>query len=333
KTPAELAAVGDRTGLDGSALGRASRLIAKVDNTALQDGHQLYLHCFVVADDGEWVVVQQGMNTETRTARRYHWRSAGLRSFVEEPHEAVVGANAGRIVNLTDRRSSKAREATVELAGGGPEAVLADLRKLWSPRQATLPAHHDVRTTDVFLRRLHGVLALARERAPERFDDLLLTPGLGPRSLQALALVAEVAYGAPSRFDDPARFAFAHGGKDGHPFPVPLRIYDRTIDTLSGALQRAKLGRSDKLAAFQRLESRARELEEAAKGPPLDAIMDDEWARSPGRGGMTVLGPASDAVRRRVQGPSQPPSSVPHVQRRSRRRQVVEDPKQLRLFG
>jgi len=298
RTPTELRELADARGLDGEALVRASRLVAKVDNTAVQDGHQLYLHSFVLTAAGDWVVVQQGMDTEARTARRYHWRSAGLRSFVEQPHKAVVGANRGRIINLTARRAAAARRASVELSALDPAAVTAELRRAASARHATLPAHHDIRPSDVFLRRLQATLALARERVPQQFEELLLTPGLGPRTMQALALVAEVACGAPSRFDDPARFAFAHGGKDGHPFPVPLRVYDRSIQTLRQALQQARVGRSDKVRAFRRLDARVRELEAAAAGPPLERIIDDEWARSRERGGMTVLGPPSKAPRR-----------------------------------
>lgn len=297
RTPAELQAVAERSGLDGQQLARTSRLVAKVDSAAVQDGHQLYLHSFVLGTDGQWVVVQQGMNTTRRTARRYHWRSAGLRSFVDEPHDAMVGPKAGRIVNLTDRRAGRARQASLELVRAGPDAVVQELRATRSTRRATLPAHHEVRASDVFLRRLHGVLAVAAEQGAASYDQLLLTPGMGARAVQALALVAEVVHGAPSRFDDPARFAFAHGGKDGHPHPVPLRIYDETIGTLRHALGQAKVGRSDKIEAFQRLDARARELERMARGPSLERLIDQEWARAEQLDGRTVLGPAAEQLR------------------------------------
>lgn len=306
RTPDELLAVADRTGLDGEALVRASKLTAKVDNTAMQDGFQLYLHAFVVGDDGEWVVIQQGMNGEARQARRYHWRSAAVRSFVDEPHDAVVGAPQGAIVNLTDRRALAARDVSVGLLEESPDAVVDELRRITTGRLLQLPSHHEVRASDVFLRRLHGVLATARDGGVAGFEDLLLTRGLGPRTMQAIALVAEVAHGAPSRFDDPARFAFAHGGKDGHPFPVPLRVYDRTIEALRQAVDRARVGRSDKVEALQRLDRRARELERLASGPSFDEIMDDEWRRSPARGGMTVLGPAGPEVDQQVRGGASP---------------------------
>lgn len=303
KTPAELAEVCEGTGLDGDHLGRTSRLVAKVDNVALQDGFSLYLHAFIVTDDGDWVVVQQGMNGSAGQARRYHWRSASVRSFVEEPHEAVVGPHQGEIINLTDRRSEAARSAALDLVGLGPDVAVRELRQITaSRRHLTLPEHHDVRTTDIFLRRLHAVLALALDHGTTAFDDLLLTSGLGPRTMQALALVAEVAYGAPSRFDDPARFAFAHGGKDGHPHPVPLRIYDRSIDGLRRAVGDARIGRHDKIHALRRLETHTRSLEATATGPVLERIIDDEWRQSPRRGGMTVLGPAGEAVEEQVRG-------------------------------
>ncbi len=316
KTPDELRCFAEKTGLDGNALVRTSKLTAKVDNTAVQDGYSLYLHSFVVTDDGRWVVVQQGMNGKAGWARRYHWRSESVSSFVEEPHEAVVGQNQGIIVNLTDRRAAEAREATVQLAADGPDRTVRAFSSA-AARCLNLPAHHEVRPTDVFLRRLHGVLALAADRGTTDFESLLLTDGLGPRTLQALALTAEVTMGAPSRFDDPARFAFAHGGKDGHPCPVPLRVYDETIRTLRDALHRAKLGESEKLEAFRRLDSRSWALERVAAGPSFDDIVDDEWRESPRFGGMTVMGAASDSVERRVRGKAP----------------TKRDERQLKLFG
>ena len=302
RTPAELLELSDRIGLDGDALVRTSKLVAKVDNVALQDGFQLYLHSFVVTTRGDWVVVQQGMNGKARQARRYHWRSEAVKSFVEEPHDAVIGPNKGTILNLTDRRSSAARGMTEQMVDETPESVVDELRAVVGGRHAQLPDHHDVRLSDVFLRRLHAVLATARDAGSNRFEDLILTQGLGPRTMQALALVAEVAHGAPSRFDDPARFAFAHGGKDGHPHPVPLKVYDQSLSTLRSAIDDAKIGRNDKIEAFRRLDKRVREVEGQVDGPSFDEIVDHEWDHSPQRGGMTVLGPAGDDVRRKVRG-------------------------------
>jgi len=180
RTPGELSAVGERTGLDGAALASASRLVAKVDTAAVQDGFDLYLHAFIVTDDGAWAVVQQGMNTETRRARRYHWLSEGLRSFVEAPHAAIEGQPGGAIVNLTDARATAARAAQVELARSGPDVVVAEVRRLrdhGALPTLQLPGHHEVRPSDVLLRRLHGAMAAAEARGPVDFQDLLLVPG------------------------------------------------------------------------------------------------------------------------------------------------------------
>jgi uncharacterized protein len=296
KTPDELMQVADKRGLDGDHLTRTSRLVAKVDNTAVQDGFQLYLHSFVVTDTGEWVVVQQGMNGSSRQARRYHWRSESVSSFVDAPHDAMVGANQGIIVNLTDRRAAKARDAAVTLAAEGPDQVAREFVSALKTRCLVMPSHHEVRATDLFLRRLHGVMALTKERGVEGFEDLLLIKGLGPRTLQALALVAEVAFGAPSRFDDPARFAFAHGGKDGHPHPVPLKIYDRTISTLRSALEKAAIGENDKIDAFKRLDQQTRRLERQVDGPSFNEIVDRENRLSGEFDGMTVFGSAKKAT-------------------------------------
>lgn len=291
RTPAELAAVGERTGIDGDALARTSRLVAKVDGAAVQDGFDLYLHSFVVCDDGAWAVIQQGMNPARRQARRYHWLSEAVTSFVEEPHSAIDGPPQGDIVNLTDRRAAPARTAQVELAQGDPARVVAALRQI---REAPaphldMPPHHDVRVSDVFLRRLHATLAATADRAPGDFAELLLQPGVGARTVFALVMVSEVVHGAPSRFADPARFSFAHGGKDGHPFPVPLAVYDETIGVLRTALERARLGREETLAALRRLDEQARCVDRAVAGPPFDALVAEETAAAALRGGRTVF--------------------------------------------
>jgi hypothetical protein len=300
QTPHELEQVGTRTGLPGDALARTSRLVAKVDSAAVQDGFELYLHSFVVASDGMWTVVQQGMNGERRQARRYHWLSEGLSSFVDDPHAAVDGPNQGEIINLADRRAENSRRHQLDLVSRGPDRVLAVLRRLREdpqPVQAQLPhlqmpAHHDVRGDDVILRRLHGALSAAAERGPIDFPELLLTPGVGARTIASLALVSEVIHGAPYRFSDPARFSYAHGGKDGHPFPVPLRVYDETIRVLKHAITRASLGNDERMGAIRRLDEQARRLERAADGPQWDALVEHERRASPRLGGMTVAGPA-----------------------------------------
>jgi hypothetical protein len=262
RTPEELARVGDATGIDGDALIRASRLVAKVDGAAVQDGFTLYLHGFVVTRDGAWTVVQQGMRPESRTARRYHWLSEGLQSFVDEPHEAILGRPVGEIVNLADRRAAQARSAQIELVRLGPRVVLRELAAL-QPHLA-MPSRHDVRAEDIVTRRVAGAIAAAHERLPVDFAELLLVPGVGARTVFALAQVAEILHGAPSRFGDPARFSLAHGGKDGHPFPVPLAIYDETLRVLRRAVDRAKLGQDDKMVALRRLDDASRRLEKQA---------------------------------------------------------------------
>lgn len=298
KTPGELIAVGERTGLDGEALAYSSRLVAKVDSAAVQDGFQLYLHGFVVADDGSWTVVQQGMNEAKRQARRYHWLSKEVKSFVEEPHTAIEGPSQGIILNLTDRRARSSREAQVALVQR-PDQVL---------RHLELPARHQVRAADVNLKRLRGALLAAATRGPIDFPDLLMTPGIGARTIEALALVAEMIHGAPGRFADPARFAYAHGGKDGHPFPVPVKVFDETIRVLQGAIGRARLGNEDRLSAIRRLDREARRLEQVVEhGEAFDTILARERRDAHGYGGRTVLG--------------------------EERRRARKSPKQLDLFG
>jgi hypothetical protein len=265
RTPDELRAVGERTGLDGEALARTSRLVAKVDGAAVQDGFDLYLHAFVVTRGGAWTVIQQGMSPARRQARRYHWLWERAGSFVEEPHAAIEGEHQGQIVNLTDRQAGPARSASLELARGDPAAVI-------EPLHLSLPAHHDVRAENLDLRRLSGALRVVAERGPEDFPELLLCPGVGARTLFALALVAELLYRAPSRFSDPARYSLAHGGKDGHPFPVPLPVYDETLRVLRRAVDSARLGQDDKLAALRRLDEQSRLAEAAAAGTPLPSL-------------------------------------------------------------
>ena len=282
ETPRELGEVGERVGFDGAALAQASRLVAKVDSAAVQDGFELYLHGFIVADDGKWVVVQQGMNGALKQARRYHWLSEGLKSFVEEPHAAIDGPGQGEVVNLTDRRAAASRKGQVELlASIGPDGIARELSALEARvvrrvavqpllPHLVMPAHHDVRPGNLLERRLHATLAAAADRGPADFAELLMTPGVGARTVRSLAMVAEVVHGAPYRFTDPARFSLAHGGKDGHPFPVPLSVYDETIRVLKSAVEKAKLGRDEELAALKRLDDQARRLERRARGPSLD---------------------------------------------------------------
>ena len=385
-TPDELLQISDREGLNGDALVRNSKLVAKVDNNALQDGFQLYQHNFILTRSGNWTVVQQGMNVSTKTARRYHWCSANLRSFVDSPHTGVVGENCGQILNLTDTAAQKTRTSLVELSHENPDRLIKEIRQIGkepsqmlymgtfnrqltakqevdvavretgvlepitteageslplasatlvstgsttvasatpsagTPRNAPLsqpelfndlpplsteipqhvqiqisgrsiamPSHHEVTAADVDLKRLGGVLAAAYESQPQNFESLLLTPGLGPRTLQSLALVSEVIYGTPSRFSDPARFSFAHGGKDGHPFPVPLKIYDESIRILRDSIEKSKLGYKDKSDCIRRLHQTALRIErQCAPEVDFDAAIAYERENSAAWDGKTV---------------------------------------------
>ena len=255
QTPSELFAISEQTGLDSNYLIRCSKLSAKVDNTAVQDGFQLYLHSFIVSDEGQWTVIQQGMREDSATARRYHWHSSSLQSFVEEPHTGICGENQGNILNMAAAEAGPARNGIMNIAHEHTKKMISEVQQL------IMPAHHDVRAANVDLKRLGTVLWLAHEKQTENFEELLLLEGLGPRTLQSLALVSEVIYGTPSRFKDPARFSFAHGGKDGHPFPVPTKVYDETISTLQTAVQKAKLGNSDKKEAIRKLHEIASRVE------------------------------------------------------------------------
>ena len=327
-TPAELEAVGERVGLDGAALARSSRLVAKVDSAAVHDGFDLYLHSFIVADDGRWVVVQQGMNGDRGQARRYHWLSEGLESFVDAPHAAIDGVGQGMILNLADRRAAASRDSQLDLLGRmGPAGIVRELGRIGeAPSRAAapepqgllphlvMPGHHEVRPENIVERRLHGALAAAADRGPEDFAALLLVPGIGARTVRALAMVAEIVHGAPCRFTDPARFSLAHGGKDRHPYPVPTLVFDRTIAVMKSAVRKAKLGNAEELAAIQRLDDQARQLERTTTGPSLPALLAEERSRSHDYGGRSVFGwepRAADVTRRRGQGRQIQPAALP----------------------
>jgi hypothetical protein len=302
KTPEELQILASISNLDGDALIKASKLSAKVDNTAVQDGFQLYQHNFIVTCDGDWAVVQQGMNVEKRAARRYHWCSDNLRlfsgaaspsdSFLDEPHTGVTGENKGDILNLTASDADKTRSAILTLSKEEPSRILKECAAIFNSdgtRNAVLPVHHEVRKEDVNTKRLGAVLATAYEKQPEDFSSLLLTEGLGPRTLQSLTLVSEVIYGTPSRFTDPARFSFAHGGKDGHPFPVPLKIYDESIRVLQDSIEKSKLGYNEKSECIRKLYSTALRIEQQCEpDADFDAVIKHERLHSKEWGGRTV---------------------------------------------
>jgi hypothetical protein len=285
QTPQELLEVGYRTGMDGNVLAASSRLSAKVDNTAVQDGFQLYLHNFIVDRQGHWAVIQQGMNPDSQLARRYHWHSEQVSSFTEEPHSAVCGVNQGLILNLTAANAVETKDKIIQLTKEDPAELLRDLRHLH------LPAYHDVQEKDVNLKRLGAILWLAHDQQVSSFDQLLSLQGVGPRTIQSLTLVSEVIHGTPSRFNDPARFAFAHGGKDGHPFPVPVRVYDETIDILQKSIQQAKLDAPEKAKAIKDLHSFAAKAEkDFVPNEKFAALIEKERSESWKYGGRTVFG-------------------------------------------
>ena len=287
QTPSELIALSDRTGLNGDELVRNSRLTAKVDNNAIQDGYQIYLHTFMITKEGEWGVIQQGMNDSNGMARRYHWHSEQVTSFVEEPHAFIYGANRGEILNLTDKDAVTTKNGLLEIVKESPDKILAETRKI------VMPSHHDVKAENVDLKRLGSVLALAHERQVSDFESLLLLEGVGPRAIQSLTLVSEIIHGTPSRFTDPARFSFAHGGKDGHPFPVPTKTYDQTIDVLRTALEKAKLGNNDKQEAIKNLTLAAQAIEKNfMPNANFYKVIEQERRDSYKYGGRTVFGKA-----------------------------------------
>jgi hypothetical protein len=302
-TPAELAAVGERTGLDGQALARSSRLVAKVDSAAVQDGFDLYLHGFIVADDGRWVVVQQGMNADRKQARRYHWLSEGMKSFVDAPHAAIEGRGQGKIVNLTDARASPSRHGQLELLQNiGPDGIVREFGRLAPrdgvalPDRATSPAasrharssrcaerkYRDPASARRFGRcrrmRTQGFCRIAAGPWRRRADSALARHGGRGGAWRALPLQRSGA------------FFLAHGGKDRHPFPVPTRVYDKTIAVMKSAVGSAKLGNEEKLAAIRRLDEQARRLERTATGPSVEALISEERARSHDYGGRSIFG-------------------------------------------
>jgi hypothetical protein len=275
-TPGELRDIAESRGFNGDELVRTSRLTAKIDNTCIADGFQIYLHTFALTDTGEWAVVQQGMNQASGYARRYHWHSADVRDFVDAPHSAIVGEHQGEILNLVDTQAKPARNALLEIARSG--------------RYLNMPRHHPVLPEDVDLKRLGAVLAVAYERDLHNFADLLLVENLGPRTLQSLALIAEVIHGAPTRFSDPARFSFALGGKDRHPFPVPLKTYDESIAVLRRSLDKAKLDGGAKTDGLRRLDRFVHMVEERAQPEAnFPAIIAHEFAISKSLDGRSVF--------------------------------------------
>jgi hypothetical protein len=251
KTPSEIADWGDRTGIEAGSLIDASRTSAKVDSAAVQDGYQIYHHVFLFDRDGEWAVVQQGMNETNGMARRYHWLSRAVDDFVCEPHTAVCCDRRAETLNLVARESAPARQMSAELSIRPPVEVSGELRRL---KSLALPRRHQIVLTDIVPDRLERIFVKTYEAQPETFKDLLCLPGVGAKTIRALSLISELVYGDAPSYEDPARFSFAHGGKDGIPYPVDRSLYDQTVDLLARAIRRAKLGQNAELDALRRLE-------------------------------------------------------------------------------
>ncbi|MGD2080481.1 MAG: DUF763 domain-containing protein [Nitrospirota bacterium] len=251
KTPEQIITLGERHMVDPGPLVYASRMSAKVDNSAVQDGYRLYHHVLVFSRGGEWAVVQQGMNPADRTARRYHWLSGKVQSFVVEPHSAVCSDRRGlRALNMTAGASAEVRELSTRIAGQHPDKVL---------REINLPLRHGVNLSDIRPERLRSVLIKTYERQPRDFEALLGIRGVGPKTVRALSLLSELLYGRAPSYEDPARYSFAHGGKDGTPYPVDRPTYDRTIEVLRGAISSARVGRTERINALKRLNRYFRE--------------------------------------------------------------------------
>jgi len=285
QAPNQIMRVSDKHGLKGDELVRSCQLTRRVDNNAVQDGYDLYQQYFVLTDEGEWTAISQGMDTSKRRARRYHWHSPTVRSFVDDPHTGIVGKQKGKVLNLADKRAFMARQNIVDLTKEKPGEVLDVYKNI------SMPNRHDVREQDVNMTRLGAVLNMANNSDVSSFEELLMLKGVGPRTIKALALTSEVIHGDASRFDDPARFSFALGGKDGRPHPVDTKAYDETIDMLRDSVEKSKLGDTDKSKALKRLHTATVESEKGFT--PLSFLEDyieSEWTNAEANGGMTFMG-------------------------------------------
>ena len=295
RAPKQIERVAEQHSLDGDELVRSCQLAKRVDNNAIQDGYNLYQQHVILTDEGEWTGITQGMDTSTRRARRYHMHSPSVRSFVDDPHTGIVGDRGESILNLADTRADGARQHIVEMTQDEPRAVLD------AAREITMGNYHEVREQDVDLKRLGAVLALAHGQEIEKFEDLLLLKGVGPQTLKALALTSELIHGDASRFDDPARFSFAVGGKDGRPHPIDREALQETIGHLQDSVEQSKLGYDEKSRALKRLHRATRHIEDTrAPEANLDELASAEWQRAEKSGGMTFMGKVIPGVTKAV---------------------------------
>ncbi|MGC9048961.1 MAG: DUF763 domain-containing protein [Patescibacteria group bacterium] len=245
KTPNEIELYGEKYSIRRTAdLIYASKMSAKVDNTAVQDGFQIYHHTFIFTKEGDWAVIQQGMNPEIGMARRYHWLSDRVSDFVNEPQSAVCCDWRGRVLNLVAKESSQTREISLALVTDNFNELIKDLNKF---KTLEMPKYHQITPIDFNSQRLRQTLFNLQNRHPKNFEQLLGTSGVGPKTVRALALISEIIYGAKPSYEDPVRYSFAHGGKDGTPYPINRKEYDRSIEVLEKAVRQAKIGQLEKI--------------------------------------------------------------------------------------
>ena len=293
--PNQVRRISDKHNLNGDELAKSSQLTSRVDNNAVQDGYNLYQQYFIVTDEGEWTSITQGMNKNTRRARRYHWHSPTVKSFVETPHTGIVGEKGQPVLNLTDSKADMLRTNMVGLTKEKPSEVIGHYKDI------VMPNRHDVREEDVNMTRLGSVLNMAYNSDIENFEDLVMMKGVGPRTLKSLAMVSEVVHGDASRFEDPARFSFAIGGKDGRPHPIDTKAMDETINMLQTSVDKSKLGDKDKSRAIKRLHRACVENEKGASPISfLEDLIEYEWDHAEKNGGKTFMGDVKKGVTRTI---------------------------------
>lgn len=265
KTPEEIEAYGISRGFSFAPdLIYASKMAAKVDSSALQDGYQIYHHNFLFAKSGKWTVIQQGMNTENQTARRYHWFSSGVKDFVEEPHSGIISGAKVKPLNLTAKESDKNREISAAIAREEPKKFLKDLSLIQTKKSKSIILMelydreffwHPVVEEKFDLKRLEKTIFSIKEQNPENFEKLLSLKGVGPKTIRALSLVSEIIYGAKPSFKDPARYSFTVGGKDGTPYPVDRETYDKTLEIMEKGIMKSPISLREKTEARKRLKA------------------------------------------------------------------------------
>jgi len=294
-TPRQITKVSDRHSLDAPQILKSQRLSARVDNNAIQDGFDLYQQYFLLTDEGEWTAISQGMNKSNRRARRYHWHSPTVQSFGSSPHTGIAGLENQSILNLVDPSAETLQQNMIELTNEKPTEIIKAMKS------AEMPNRHDVRKEDINTARLASVLDLAYNREIEKFEDLVDMHGVGPRTLKALAMASEVIHGDATRFEDPARFAFAVGGKDGRPHPIDTKSFDEAVTMLQDTIDRSKMGDKDKSDGLKRLHKAA--VSGETKGIPIDFIndlIDNEWRHAEDNGGKTFMGKVVKGLTRKV---------------------------------